>query len=74
MLCCSRDETSECTLTSLRCFADGQKAGGAEALKETAGRGQLTLEEARQILGVEAGAAWDASEQVLVISLISLDT
>lgn len=45
--------------------ADGQKAGGAEALKKAAGRAQLTLEEARQILGVETGATWDAIEKVL---------
>lgn len=46
------------------CSADGQKAGGAEALKRTAGKAQLSLEEARQILGVESGAAWDAIEKV----------
>lgn len=46
------------------CAADGQKAGGAEALKRTAGKAQISIEEARQILGVEAGATWDVIEKV----------
>lgn len=51
------------------CFADGQRAGGAEALKRTAGTAQLTLEEARQILDVQMGATWDVIEKVLHLTL-----
>jgi hypothetical protein len=49
---------------ALRAHADGQKAGGADALKQAAGGGKMTLDEARKILGIEQGAAWDAVEKV----------
>jgi hypothetical protein len=46
-------------------FADGQRAGGAEALKKAAARGsKLTIEEARQILGLDPGATWEVIEKV----------
>jgi hypothetical protein len=45
--------------------ADGQRAGGAEALKQATGRAkQMTVEEARKILGIDKGATWEVIEKV----------
>eukprot|EP00892_Ulva_mutabilis_P001554 jgi/Ulvmu1/1139/UM107_0013.1 len=44
-------------------LANGQRAGGAEALKKAAGRSGISLDEARQILGIDAGTAWEVVEK-----------
>jgi hypothetical protein len=43
-------------------------------LKRTVGRAQLSLDEARKILGVEPGAAWEIIEKVLALNIITTPT
>jgi hypothetical protein len=46
---------------SISCDADGTKAGVAEQVKNSVGRGTktMTLHEARQILGIREEASWE---------------
>lgn len=50
------------------CCADGTKAGVAEQVKNTVGRGSKTmsLHEARQVLGIKEEASW---EEIVTVSV-----
>lgn len=53
----------------LCCLSDGQRAGVTpESIKSAASRNQLSVEEARKILGIDANAPWEEVVKVLVLS------
>jgi hypothetical protein len=53
-----------CLSLRVACCVDGQRAGGSEVLKRVSKSGQMTVDEARKVLGVGQGATWEVVEQV----------